>query len=417
MIDVTRRIGRLRRHSALADLASTVTSNLGIGLLGGVGGLIAARLLDSNGRGELAAATAWAFIAQAIIQWGVGLTVVYFANRESKAVGSILSATLVILLLQTIILAVVGGIGTTFILQQQNPQIVTSTRLYLATVPFTLLNMYLAGLGQGLGHFRFFNTVRAIPSLMYVLIFIAAWVLHVTEVPIIVAAILVMYILTGLGTLYWFTHRIQSLQRTSRRQIWEIFKYGTKTYIGAISASINYRLDQFVMSLLVSLNQLGIYAVAVSYATLLTSFSNAFAVVMYPRLRGASNHRSTILTTLKVTLISTGVICVVAALTCPILLPLLFGPRFVDAVEPAEILLIGSVLIGANSVLGNGLHALGFALQRSYSELIGVVVTVVGLWLAIPLYGIIGAAVVSLLSYAVVFLSLLLFFYKTVKVT
>ncbi len=402
----------LRRQSVFTSLLTTLGSNLTIGVLGAVSGIIAARLLDPTGRGELAAAAAWTFISQAIMQWGIGLTIVYFVSREPKSAGSVLSAALILLVIQTVIIFFIGWLGTAVILERDNPAIVTSTRLYLLSVPFTLLILYISSMGQGLGRFRFFNVIRAFPSLLYTLILISAWVLQIKEVAYIICLLVLAYAVTGMGALYWFVRNVSPLQPTSRAQIWAIFKYGMRTYLGSLSWSVNNRLDQFQMSLFLTLDQLGIYAVSVAYSSLLLALSNSFSVVMYPRVRNSPDRRATVMKTLKIALLSTAASCVLLGVACPFLLPLLFGEAFAGAVQPAQILLVGAVVLGVNAVIADGLHALGFALQRSLAELAGVVVTVLGLWFALPLFGIVGAAYISLLSYSVVGLIMLACFVK-----
>ncbi|MCA9334673.1 polysaccharide biosynthesis C-terminal domain-containing protein, partial [Candidatus Saccharibacteria bacterium] len=98
------------------------------------------------------------------------------------------------------------------------------------------------------------------------------------------------------------------------------------------------------------------------------------------------------------------------ALVSPLLLPLLFGIEFRDAVLPAIILLIAIVILGFNYVLSDGLRGLGYPGTTSIAELAGAMTTVIGLVLFLPLLGIYGAAVVSVLSYAIVALVLYLSF-------
>jgi O-antigen/teichoic acid export membrane protein len=98
----------------------------------------------------------------------------------------------------------------------------------------------------------------------------------------------------------------------------------------------------------------------------------------------------------------------IAAILSPKLLPLLFGPQFREAVPATIILLIGTVILGCNYILSDGLRGLGYPLIPSIAELAGLVVTVGGLLLVLRTLGILGAAWVSLASYNTTLLGLTL---------
>jgi Na+-driven multidrug efflux pump len=59
-------------------------------------------------------------------------------------------------------------------------------------------------------------------------------------------------------------------------------------------------------------------------------------------------------------------------------------------------------LLGCIYILSDALRGLGYPLIRSLAEIVGLCVTVVGLLIALPLYGINGAAWVSVIAYSVV---------------
>ena len=123
--------------------------------------------------------------------------------------------------------------------------------------------------------------------------------------------------------------------------------------------------------------------------------------VLFPKVASDAPQKAPerIRRTLRLNLGITGSGALILALACPFVLPLLFGAKFKPAVLPAIILLFGTVLLGCNYVISDGLRGLGRPLWPSIAEAIGVVVTLAGLMLFLRQFGIVGAAVVSVAAY------------------
>jgi O-antigen/teichoic acid export membrane protein len=90
---------------------------------------------------------------------------------------------------------------------------------------------------------------------------------------------------------------------------------------------------------------------------------------------------------------------VLLALALPALVPLVFGSEFSPAVPVAEVLLLGTVLMGAKDVLAGGAQAVGRPWLASRCELVALVVTAAGLAALLPLFGVMGAAIASVIAY------------------
>lgn len=89
------------------------------------------------------------------------------------------------------------------------------------------------------------------------------------------------------------------------------------------------------------------------------------------------------------------------ALTAPWAMSAVFGAAYRSGTLPARILLIGGAVLGLNYVISNALRASGRPGAPAIAEAAGVVVTVSVLHFALHHWGILGAAVVSVLSYSV----------------
>lgn len=394
------------------DFLLTAASNFSIALFGAVGGILAARLLGPEGRGELAAAVVWAGILGGIAQLGLPQALTYVTSRESQAVGSIFFTTIILLLVQSVVILAIGWVVITGLLAQLQPSAINAVRVYLFSIPFSLLITYLSTISQGLKRFELFNAPRVASAVGYVVSLILASVLNLAGAKEVASLLLGAQAIVALATLGWFLEQIRPTGYFEWRHAHQLLSYGLSSHLGNLSWMANARLDQFLMSALIGLDELGYYAVAVSYAMVLFPLSGAFAMVTFPQVAGSEEHtaRRTIWRALTWTLVVSGAGALVLALVCPAIMPLLFGPNYQSSIYPAVVLLGGTVFLGGNYVLSDGLRGLGAPLLVSVAEMFGVVITVSGLFILLPQFGIRGAAWVSLLSYAVVFLILLVQF-------
>lgn len=184
-------------------------------------------------------------------------------------------------------------------------------------------------------------------------------------------------------------------------QLGPLFRYGLKALPGSVGTLLNNKLDQLVLVPMVSLEDLGLYAVAAgtSFAPAVLSVSmalSAFAAVEQDADRGRQGSAAT---AIRRGILVSALAAAGVALVTPVLVPLIYGPAFAAAVVPTLILLGGSVAWGGQMVAAQSANALGKPSYSSIGEVTGVLVTVVGLVIFVPLYGIVGAAVVSLAAY------------------
>jgi O-antigen/teichoic acid export membrane protein len=182
-----------------------------------------------------------------------------------------------------------------------------------------------------------------------------------------------------------------------------LLRYGLRALPGSVGPLLNTRLDQLVIAPMVGFGDLGLYAVAAgtSFAPAVLPMSmaaSAFAMVEKDADRG---RQASAATAIRRGILASALAAAGLALVTPILIPLLYGSAFAGAIGPTMILLGGSVAWGGQLVASQCANALGQPSYSSISEVTGVLVTIVGLVIFVPLYGITGAAVVSLAAYVI----------------
>jgi O-antigen/teichoic acid export membrane protein len=182
----------------------------------------------------------------------------------------------------------------------------------------------------------------------------------------------------------------------------DLVSFGVKSHISNVSSILNERLDQVVISAVLAPAKLGLYVVAVTLTSLVSLVGSSVALVALPvlaRLRSAPEQVALTRRLMCLTLGSASLIAMPMFVFTPELLALLFGQSFRAAADPARILLLAGVLLTTSRVLGAILKALGRPLQAGYADAAALAVTAVGLAVLLPAFGLVGAAISSLLAY------------------
>jgi O-antigen/teichoic acid export membrane protein len=165
---------------------------------------------------------------------------------------------------------------------------------------------------------------------------------------------------------------------------------------------MNERLDQLVISIFLAPIQLGLYVTAVTMTSLTNLIGQSVATAAFPvvaRTADESARRDSVRNFVRLALAGSIAVSVPLLIVAPQLIRFFFKDPYVDAANVARVLIVAAVVLSTNRVLGASLRALGRPLDAGVPEFLALAVTVGGLALLLPLFGIMGAAVVSLLAY------------------
>lgn len=180
-----------------------------------------------------------------------------------------------------------------------------------------------------------------------------------------------------------------------------IYAFGLRGQVGSIMSLVNLRLDFMIVDLLAGPATLGIYAIASKFAELLRLLPTAFNWVLYPRFarQTAADARKRAAWLMPRAAAATALAAIPLALLARPVIPFFYGPAFIGAVVPGQLLLIGLSVEGAAGVVTAYLFGRGRPGLNSMATFGGVVVTIGLDLLLIPHYHLIGAAVASTAAY------------------
>lgn len=362
--------------------------------------IIVAQILGPAGRGAVALISVLDEASTALFTAGIHIAAGYHAkvglDSDRALINAALRAGILLLPLSATVALLVGVLG----LSDLEP---VARWLAVMLIGWTglvnLPGMTAANILRAHREFQHYAIYRGLFSSVTLIVVAICAVLGGLSVAWVAAAFALGRIVTGaygLGVTAWPRLRPHA-------QLGPLFRYGLRAMPGSTGTLLNNKLDQLLLVPMVSLRDLGLYAVAAgtSFAPTVLSVSmasSAFATVEQDTHRG---RQASAATAIRHSILVSALAAAALALATPVLVPLIYGSAFAAAVGPTIILLGGSVAWGGKLVASQCANALGQPGYSSIGEVAGVVVTVVGLVIFVPLYGIIGAAVVSLVAYVI----------------
>ncbi len=212
------------------------------------------------------------------------------------------------------------------------------------------------------------------------------------------------YFIGGLLPTAYFIMRLLSVPnvRPSLTTLRLIFPYAWRTLGTIVASSVTARLDQVVLAGYVGPNELGLYAGAVTAASVTSPLAIGLTQALFGHLR---DERSSLLAarrfrhSLWATTLVSGAVAGAMGIFAPLVLRVIFGASFEGAATALRLLLPGAIAYNILTVIGTKLYSDGRPGDAARAALIGGVIAVGGLVVAIPWMGIDGAAAVTSIAF------------------
>ena len=400
----------LRWRGTGRQVAGTAGYNVVSAAASGLGGIIIARALGPEMRGEYAAVMAWFGVALMIGGMGQPAALCFHVAHDPGQARSYV-ATSRAMMLVTGTAALAGGVLLAPLLARGNAGLAVAYRIVFATSILAFVGASYTFSLQA-RNLRWWNEVRVSQPVISVAFLIVLWRLRLLTL----TAALIVLALTMLLQLGWAYYRCRSADLApghfQTRLVRPLAWYGVAQIAALTPASLNANLDQLVLSQAVHPAALGRYAIAVSCSTLPIPLVSAIGNVAFPRL--ASRQRVDGLAARMQWLGILGSACAAAAalvpldLVAPWLIPRVFGPGYAGVVPLLWILTPAGVFLACNQVTGDMLRGRKRPLVVARAQGLAAVFTVILLVVLLPVAGVYGAAIASAVAYGVALTVMLL---------
>lgn len=390
--------------SLKSGLPNTLLVTGGIALTGLASGIILARILGPEGRGEFAAIVLWPTLLTMLSELGLGFTFAYFAGKNHESVDALWTLAWG----TSLIVGGVASLAGLFVLPSHvalSKTALTALQWNMITVPVMSLTGFLSYLLLGSGHLFDFNLVRVCNALFYVLGIAAVAAADLPGINPFTAVFILSQCASCILAIAFVVFRLRPSWSWQPQIIKPVFKYATKTYASGLMAQANLRLDQMLMTILISPIQLGLYVVAVAASGIANPLYNAVSIVVLPRVTRSANRLIggyEAIRHMKIVFLTGIPVTVLLSILMPWILPVLFGNEYRSSIVPAQVLLAAAFFQGCVIILGNCLRGLECPGRTAISEGVGLLLTIILLLALLPVLGILGAAIASLAAYLTV---------------
>ena len=373
-------------------------------VLGFVISFTLARILGPAGRGIYSVATLTPTTLVNLGQFGLPNAFSFFAGRGRSGarllvLGIALSAALSVVLL-AITLVTLPLLGDTLLRAAPYELLL----LAIVTIPFQLVAAFAGATLIGRQTMRNYNLILIGQSVLMVVLIVGLVGIAGLGVTGAVIATIVVAVATAVATLVELRRSIAADPEDATRRpvrIRELGGFGAKIYPASLAGFFGYRADVFMLSaLLGDPRAIGLYTLGVSLAELTFFVPDAVSTVFFPRVAGmereSADEKVVTVTrfTVLITLLATLALIPAAFLAVNVVLP-----DFRDSLPAFLVLLPGIICLTVAKVLASYVGGLGIPLRVAVASGSALAVNIVANLLLIPLLGIMGAAVASLISY------------------
>jgi len=395
----------------VANTAITLGTNLAIGLEGAISGIMAARLLGPEGRGELAAIQAFSGFVAAFATMGMVEAVVYYSAREPQKAGSYMVSAATIALVASVPILSTAYFVVPLLLAAQSYQVIRAARWYLLIAPVYALVSVPAHALRGRADFMAWNGVRLIPNFNWILVLASASWLAYRNARVLAIAYVAAQAAVFLPVYFVIAKRVHGPFRAAMADWPRMIRYGLPCTLTNLPQIVNLRLDQMVLAMIVPARQLGIYAVAVAWSGVTAPVLSALGAALFPAVANQSDRAASVAWFAKGTRFAfflTAATCLLLTTFTPLAVVMLFGRNYQSSVPAALVLVSATSLFALNSVLEQSLLGLGHPYSVLGGELAGLIATVVALAVSVRHLGIMSGALSSLAGYLTVSVALVL---------
>lgn len=393
----------MAKRTYLRDILSFLGSNLTVTICNLTIGIILTRMLGAAGFGLYSAIIVVPIMVIGFTQLGIRRSAIYHIGNKLLPEDHIVSALFILLLYTSTLSILICGFVYFFSSTVPfDPLIIV---LVLLTIPLLLSNVFAGGIFLGKEDIKIASLINAGPTMItLVLTVLFVWFLKLSVLGAFLAIALANVIMV------FITYRI-ILVKLKYSITWKyhegimksMIKLGLVNAIAIFIMQLNYRLDILMLKKLSSLEEVGFYSLAMQIAEQLWHIPYAIEMIVLSRSANTQDdkfvHR-TVASIFRVSLLIGLFGSVLIFVLAPYLVPLIFGKDFASSIPMIQTVLPGILVLVGFRILNSRLTGMGKPQIAIYTFAPALVINFILNLYLIPLYGGIGAAWSTNISYA-----------------
>jgi O-antigen/teichoic acid export membrane protein len=408
----------LHGSSGVGAVSQTAVTNAIIQATNIACGLISARVLGPQGRGDMAAITLWPQFMAYLLTLGIPVASLYHIKRNPALADRLTGVAMLTGLITGCIGSAIGLLIIPYSLKNYTPEVIHWAKIIVLTSPLALLGLTLNIHTQSAGSFKTYNLFRVMPPLL-ILCGLACESFLGSLNPVTGALI---YTAAGVPVLIWnfiwvirhFRPRLPS----TIEPVKALFSYGLRIWGSDLLGTVASQVDRVLVIGFLSPTAVGLYVVAQSAAALLNIIPASLLAVILPKASD-KNIPEIIEIVGRATRVSCSLMVVIGLPLCifsNLALKLVYGGKFDGASVVLKILIAEGILDGAATVLTQAFLAAGCPGMVTLLQMCGLATALPLLAFMGPRWGLNGAASAMLVSTSIRLLLVMCSFKLRLKV-
>lgn len=199
--------------------------------------------------------------------------------------------------------------------------------------------------------------------------------------------------------------------KINKKLLWEMLKYSFFPMVTSLLITLNYSFDIIIMKKFITYDQIGIYSVGATLAAILWVVPDAFKDVLFNKTSKEDSLRD-VTFSIKFNIYFSVLVIIVFFIIGKYFIHFFYGIEYLNAYNVTLILFIGNIPMILFKLINTLYISIGKQKFAFFTLLLAVIGNVVANFLLIPLLGIEGSAISSVVSY---FVCGLIFLYSFLK--
>ena len=388
------------------NFIETVFTKFFVVIIGMATSIIIARILGPEGRGEYAVAITISGIGVQLGNLGLHSANTYYIAQNKEIIAPIINNSIIVSFLGG---AIVSMIIYPFIIIFDFMQITNTILLFLClfSIPLGLAYLLLQNILLGINEVQVYNKIEIEAKVFsIVLLLLLIIVNYVNATSIFFITLLTSFI--GILLVLLKLNKFVTIKiKFSANIFMNCYFYGIKSYVACLFSFLVLRADLLMVKHFLSLQEAGYYSIALNIGDMLFLFSTTLGTILFPKLSAMKNTREKYLFTHKNLRCFTPFIIALSLIsiyTAPLMVEILFGLSYIPAVSAFILLVPGIAILSLNSIYMNFFASTGMPWVTIYSPLLALILNVFLNMKLIPILGVNGAAISSVISYSLMLL-------------
>jgi O-antigen/teichoic acid export membrane protein len=265
-------------------------------------------------------------------------------------------------------------------------------------VPFMVLSRQLNFISL-IENIRRRNTINIIDQFFYTCVILLIFFYHPQNYEVLILALYIKEI-TAIILVIAFYHLRIHITKADIKLLGETIAFGIYPMLTMLLTTLNYQVDVIILKAYVDFEQIGYYTIGVGLANQAWVIPDAFKDVLFAKTAKSDSMRD-IRLSLIINIVFSTVLFVVVSLIGKQIITILYGVEFISAYKVTTVIFAGSISMVLFKLLMPLYNAKGKQKISFYILLTSCIINIVMNIILIPLYGITGAALASVISYTI----------------